>query len=230
MARRRPALPRPLHAPAPARAPRRCGSRPARPAARAASATTRPPLTPPSGPRSMTQSASAITSRSCSITTTLWPPSTSRCSTRISRSTSAMCRPDRRLVEHVERVRRLVAALRDVVAHLAQLGDELDALRLAARQRRRRLAERQVAEADVLQQLQRVRDVRHRGEEVDRLVDLHLQHVADALAAPAHRQRLGVEALRRGRRRTAPSRRAGSSSRSCARPALRSPGSGPRRC
>jgi hypothetical protein len=52
----------------------------------------RPPL-PPSGPRSMTQSASAITSRSCSITTTLWPPSTRRCSTRISFSTSAMCRP-----------------------------------------------------------------------------------------------------------------------------------------
>ena len=33
------------------------------------------------------------------------------------------------------------------------------------------------------------------GEELDRLVDLHLQHVADALAAPADRQRLGVEAL-----------------------------------
>ena len=44
---------------------------------------------------------------------------------------------------------------------------------------------RQVAEADVLQQLQRVRDLRHRREEFDRLVDLHLQHVADALAAPA---------------------------------------------
>jgi len=41
----------------------------------------------------MIQSASAITSRSCSITTTLWPPSTRRCSTRISFSTSAMCRP-----------------------------------------------------------------------------------------------------------------------------------------
>jgi hypothetical protein len=34
-------------------------------------ATTVPPFTPPSGPRSMTQSASAITSRSCSMTTTL---------------------------------------------------------------------------------------------------------------------------------------------------------------
>ena len=40
-----------------------------------------------------------------------------------------------------------------------------------------------------------MRDVGHAREEVDRLVDLHLQHVADALAAPAHRQRLGVEAL-----------------------------------
>jgi hypothetical protein len=56
-------------------------------------ATMRPPALPPSGPRSMTQSASAITSRSCSITTTLWPPSTRRCSTRMSFSTSAMCRP-----------------------------------------------------------------------------------------------------------------------------------------
>ena len=40
-----------------------------------------------------------------------------------------------------------------------------------------------------------MRDVRHDGEELDRLVDLHRQHVADALAAPADRQRLGVEAL-----------------------------------
>ena len=48
---------------------------------------------PPSGPRSISQSASAITSRSCSITTTLWPPFTRRCSTWISFSTSAMCRP-----------------------------------------------------------------------------------------------------------------------------------------
>ena len=37
-------------------------------------ATMRPPSRPPSGPRSITQSASATTSRSCSITTTLWPP------------------------------------------------------------------------------------------------------------------------------------------------------------
>lgn len=56
-------------------------------------ATICPPPSPPSGPRSMTQSASAITSRSCSMTTTLWPPLTRRCNTRMSLSTSAMCRP-----------------------------------------------------------------------------------------------------------------------------------------
>ncbi len=143
----------------------------------------RPP-SPPSGPRSISQSASAMTSRSCSITTTLWPPLTSRCSTWISFDVGHV-QAHRRLVEHVERVRRLVAAPRDVVAHLAELGHQLDALRLAARQRRRRLAQRQVAEPDVPQQLQRMADVGHRGEERDRFVDLHLQHVADALAAPA---------------------------------------------
>jgi hypothetical protein len=48
-------------------------------------ATTAPPFTPPSGPQS-------IASTSCSITTTLWPPSTKRYSTRMSFSTSAMLR------------------------------------------------------------------------------------------------------------------------------------------
>jgi hypothetical protein len=40
-----------------------------------------------------------------------------------------------RLVQHVQRVRRLAAAAGDVVAHLAQFGDQLDALRLAAAER-----------------------------------------------------------------------------------------------
>jgi hypothetical protein len=94
---------------------------------------------------------------------------------------------DRRLVQHVQRVRGssapgrpkrtiplggrrrrrlgadVLAAPGHVVAHLRQLGHQLDALRLAAAQRRRRLAQRQVAQADVVQQPQRVRDLRHRG-------------------------------------------------------------------
>jgi hypothetical protein len=39
----------------------------------------------------------------------------------------------RRLVEHVEHVRRLVAASADVVSDLVYLDDELDALRVADR-------------------------------------------------------------------------------------------------
>ena len=53
--------------------------------------------------------------------------------------------PGRRLVEDVNGVLRAL--------ELAQLGRDLDSLRLAARERRGRLAERQVAEAEVVQDL-----------------------------------------------------------------------------
>src|ERR1051325_6432701 len=49
------------------------------------SATMLPPASPPSGPRSITQSASAMRSRLCSMTITEWPASTSRCNTSTSR-------------------------------------------------------------------------------------------------------------------------------------------------
>src|SRR5439155_13135151 len=62
----------------------------------------------------------------------------------------------RRLVEDVER-----ATGRD----LAELRRELDALRLAARERRRRLAELDVVEPDVVQRLQAPADLRDLGEE-----------------------------------------------------------------
>jgi hypothetical protein len=75
-----------------------------------------------------------------------------------------------------------------------ELGDQLDALRLAARQRRARLAQRQVPEADILQQAQGVMDGRMRSEELHRIVDIHLQQVAHRFATPQHRQRLGIEA------------------------------------
>ena len=55
--------------------------------------TRRPPAGPPSGPSSTTWSASAITSRLCSMTTTVCPWSTSRCSRPIRRSQSLRCRP-----------------------------------------------------------------------------------------------------------------------------------------
>src|SRR5712692_3021435 len=56
-------------------------------------ASTAPPAAPPSGPRSMTQSAVFTTSRLCSITTTVLPLSTNRCSTSSSSRTSSKCRP-----------------------------------------------------------------------------------------------------------------------------------------
>src|SRR5665213_487033 len=56
-------------------------------------ATRHPPSSPPSGPRSITQSAHLITSRLCSITSTVFPRSTSRCSTSSSLRTSSKCSP-----------------------------------------------------------------------------------------------------------------------------------------
>src|SRR6185437_12970941 len=53
----------------------------------------RPPPAPPSGPRSTTQSAVLITSRLCSITTTVLPWSTSWCSTSSNCSMSWKCNP-----------------------------------------------------------------------------------------------------------------------------------------
>src|SRR5690606_18563104 len=52
-----------------------------------------PPRWPPSGPRSTTQSAVLITSRLCSITTTVLPSSRSLCSTASRCSMSWKCRP-----------------------------------------------------------------------------------------------------------------------------------------
>src|SRR5690606_7028400 len=52
-----------------------------------------PPRWPPSGPRSTIQSAVLITSRLCSITTTVLPSSRSRCSTPSRCSMSWKCRP-----------------------------------------------------------------------------------------------------------------------------------------
>ena len=70
----------------------------------------------------------------------------------------------RRLVEDVERV----AALRAL-----QLGGELDALRFAAGELRRGLAEPQVSEADLAQHVERSRNVRLVGEELPRRIDRH---------------------------------------------------------
>ena len=70
--------------------------------------------------------------------------------------------PGRRLVEDVERV-----AGRD----LAELRGQLDALRLASRELRGRLAEPDVVEPDVVERLEAALDLRDVLEELERLLD-----------------------------------------------------------
>ena len=97
----------------------------------------------------MIQSAVLITSRLCSITTTVLPWSRSRCSTREQQLDVVEMQAGRRLVEDVERAAGIP---------LGQLERELHALRLAARQRGRRLAQRDVAETDVEERRKLARD------------------------------------------------------------------------
>ncbi len=65
------------------------------------------------------------------------------------------------------------------VATFAELGGELDALGLAAGERRRRLSEPHVSEADVVQGLHAPLDLGDVREELERLGDRHLQYVGD---------------------------------------------------
>src|SRR5262249_32444267 len=91
----------------------------------------------------------------------------------------------RRLVEDVEG-----RSGRD----LRELGRELDPLRLATRQRRRRLAEADVAEADRVERLPPPAGLGEGVGELERLFDRHVQDVGDRLALEADRQRLAVVA------------------------------------
>ena len=91
----------------------------------------------------------------------------------------------RRLIEDIERAPGRAAR---------ELGRELDALRLAAGERCRALAELDVAEADVLDDLELARDARHILEELDRFVDGHVEDFGDVLALVAHLEGLAVVA------------------------------------
>ena len=120
------------------------------------------------------------------MTRTVLPPSTRRWSTSRSFSTSAKWRPGRRLVEDVQG---------PAGRSPRELGRELDALRLAAGQRRRRLPEVDIAKADVVQRLELGADVRDGREEVERFGDRHLQHVGDRLALVVDLEGFAVVAL-----------------------------------
>ncbi len=77
---------------------------------------------------------------------------------------------------------------------LRQFLGELDALRFAARKRGRRLAELDVAEADVEQRLELLLDLRDVLKQRQRLFDRRVEQVGDGLALVLHRQRLAVVA------------------------------------
>jgi hypothetical protein len=91
-----------------------------------------------------------------------------------------------RLVEDVQRPPR-----RD----LAELLRQLDPLSLAARERGRRLPELDVVEPHVVQGLEPAPELRDLGEEAQRLLDRHVEHVGDRLALEAHLEGLAVVAL-----------------------------------
>ena len=78
---------------------------------------------------------------------------------------------------------------------LRELFRKLDALRLAARQRRRALSQSNIGQADVEQRLQLGLHGRHRGEERQRILDRHVQDLLDVLALEADFQGFPVVAL-----------------------------------
>ena len=75
-----------------------------------------------------------------------------------------------------------------------QLLRQLDALRLAAAERGRALADLDVAEADLLQHAHLVADAGDRLEQLGRLLDVHVEHVGDRVALELHLERLAVVA------------------------------------
>jgi len=84
----------------------------------------------------------------------------------------------------VEAGGRLVEEVQGTAGVAARkLGRELHALRLTARQLRRRLSEPDVAEADVVQRAQLDLDPRHVLENLEGLVDRKLENVGDRMAA-----------------------------------------------
>src|SRR5260370_4124379 len=72
---------------------------------------------------------------------------------------------------------------------------QLDALRLTARERRRRLPEMDVIEADVAQGFELLADRRHRTEELDRIEHRHVEDVGDVLALVLDLERVSIIAL-----------------------------------
>ena len=159
---------------------------------------TRPPSAPAPGPRSTTTSASRIVSSSCSMTMSVLPRSRKVLQRR---QAAGRCRADasRSTARPRYRARRR-GTLPICVA-------KPNALRLAARERRRAAGERQVADPDVRQESEPRADfledlmrdhflARRRlelAEELLEALDRHRRQFGDVQAADGNRECLGFE-------------------------------------
>src|SRR6202162_3528660 len=164
------------------------------------SATIRPPWTPAPGPRARTQAGQPVRLEDDDGVAEV-PHRKERVDQL---SVGALVQPDGRLVEHVEHAHEL----------RADLGGEADALRLAARQRRRAARKVQVPDADVREKPETVPDLLQdlpgdlalsRGqlqlfEERDRVGDGLGGDLVDRSAADLDRERLRLQAPPRARR------------------------------
>src|SRR5438093_1844462 len=140
-----------------------------------------PPAVPAPGPRSTTWSAIAIVSGLCSTTSTVLP-------------LTLVPQPQQQVVHPldvmgVQARGGLVEDVGDVGERGAELADHLGALRLAARQRARRPVEREVAQPDLHERIEGVRQRaaqrRHRrlveaADPFGQVADLHRAGVGDA--------------------------------------------------
>ncbi len=148
-------------------------------------ATTSPPASPPSGPRSISQSDERTTSRLCSMTMIECPASRSLRNDRISLAMSSKCSPvvgSSNMKSVPLRATRL-AAERGALRRFGEKAGQLQALRFAARERRHRLAELDVFEADVDDRLQAPHHFAVVAEQRHGFGDGELEHVGDAQAA-----------------------------------------------
>ena len=150
-----------------------------------------PPCSPAPGPMSTTWSAARIVSSSCSTTSTVLPRSRSRSSVAISLALSRWCRP----------IDGSSSTYSTPDERRADLRRQPDPLRLAARQRRRAAVERQVAEADVVEEPQPLVDLAQ-DQPRDVAVGLRQLQLVDPRARAPHAQRR--ELVDRHARRRAP--------------------------
>ncbi len=97
---------------------------------------------------------------------------------------------------------------------LAELGSQLDPLRLSTGEGGRRLSEPDVTQADIEQRLEHADDFGLVGENRQGFLNGHVEHFGDGMALPEDLERLPVVAGARGTPRTGRRRREGSAFRS----------------